>query len=336
MLLETLPADARRVAVIGVAKNAGKTTALNALLAEADAAGRTVGVLSVGVDGEAHDAISGAPKPPVRVPRGTLVCTAEATLRTASAGVEILDGTGIHTPLGELLVVRVTRPGNVVLAGVRHRDDVRSLLLRLEPDVALSVVDGAFDRTAAADPATTDCVILATGLVLAPTAEGCAEKTASLVRRLRLPVAGPGERVPPELADAAALRATEGWRAAPAATLSGPWPRSEARFDAVYQPGLVSDATLLLAERLLEPGGLLVARDPTRVLASDAALRRFARGRRIACLDGVRLAAVTVNPTRHDGTAGDSAALARTVAARLPGTPVIDVRTWTPDAGLRC
>ena len=71
------------VAVMGMAKNTGKTVALNHLLAQAAADDVAVGLTSIGRDGEETDAVFSIPKPPVLVWPGTVVATARGTLRQA-------------------------------------------------------------------------------------------------------------------------------------------------------------------------------------------------------------------------------------------------------------
>jgi hypothetical protein len=55
--LSELVADTRVLALVGLAKNTGKTVTLRAILGEHAVAGRTVGVTSIGRDGERHDVI---------------------------------------------------------------------------------------------------------------------------------------------------------------------------------------------------------------------------------------------------------------------------------------
>src|ERR1019366_1547061 len=54
-LLSELTAPYRRLALVGLAKNTGKTVALATLLRELESEGRRVGVTSGGRDGEDHD-----------------------------------------------------------------------------------------------------------------------------------------------------------------------------------------------------------------------------------------------------------------------------------------
>ena len=70
MTLSELTAPTRRLALVGLAKNTGKTEALAALLRELAAAGRRVGVTSVGRDGEERDVIDCAHREAARAPAG--------------------------------------------------------------------------------------------------------------------------------------------------------------------------------------------------------------------------------------------------------------------------
>src|SRR6476469_4087943 len=62
------------VTVAGLAKNAGKTTVMNHLLATLEG---PFGLASLGLDGEARDQLTGLAKPRVRPPAGALVATAD-------------------------------------------------------------------------------------------------------------------------------------------------------------------------------------------------------------------------------------------------------------------
>ena len=64
------------ISIIGMNKNVGKTTTLNQILKEAR--GRiSLGLTSIGRDGEDQDLVTGAEKPKIYVERGTLIATAK-------------------------------------------------------------------------------------------------------------------------------------------------------------------------------------------------------------------------------------------------------------------
>ena len=97
--LSELAAPATRLALVGLAKNTGKTVALTTLLRELEIAGRRVGVTSVGRDGEEHDVIDARiEKPRVRLPGGSLVATTDSLLRARGLPHELLERTDTRTP----------------------------------------------------------------------------------------------------------------------------------------------------------------------------------------------------------------------------------------------
>ena len=72
------------VSLIGMCKNAGKTTTLNQLIAELKRNGVSFGATSVGRDGESTDLVTNTVKPGIFVYKGTIVATA-AQYRAKSA-----------------------------------------------------------------------------------------------------------------------------------------------------------------------------------------------------------------------------------------------------------
>ncbi|MDQ0189471.1 hypothetical protein JI721_05885 [Alicyclobacillus cycloheptanicus] len=204
----------RRVAFIGTAKHAGKTTALNAFIARAGQARfqspagplhsalprspadrstrpgavSTLGLLSVGLDGERLDTILGVSKPAIEAPSGTIIASAERALADSDAELEYLAALPIESPLGTVLVARVQRAGRVVLAGIRQRHHVELAAPALEQAGAdLVLIDGAFDRVAAAAPDLVDAVVIAVGAIHGRTVEDAARHAFLLLQKFRLP-----------------------------------------------------------------------------------------------------------------------------------------------------
>jgi hypothetical protein len=125
--LTELLAGSSRLALVGLAKNTGKTETLAAILAEHAAAGRLIGVTSIGRDGEEHDVIDARiDKPRVRLQAGSLVASTDALLRASAVAHEQLLHTGLRTPLGEVLVARLCAQGTIEVAGPSAAADVRA------------------------------------------------------------------------------------------------------------------------------------------------------------------------------------------------------------------
>ena len=279
------PVDPAAIAVVGCGKNTGKTTTLNALLGGCSDRGERVGILSIGIDGEESDFWLGVPKPRIWAPEGTLLATAEEALQAGTAGTRVLDRTGGRTLLGELVVGEVTRPGTVLLAGVRSRRDLAEAAARMRRHGARRVfLDGAWQRTMAADPRVADAVVLAAGAVLGRTCEEVARRTRDVLDRLMLPItdredlrrAAREERPIPGLPEAS--------------------PENGSVPGIAVTDALTADRMAVLAETLPGPGEVVV-RDPTRVFLSPGDLARWQRrGIAVRVADRAPVIGITVNP----------------------------------------
>jgi len=326
-------ANARRVALVGIAKHAGKTTVLNALIQRAETSGRRLGIVSIGVDGERNDAIMGVPKPEVYVPGGTLVASAGDVLTAGTADLSILASTGISSTLGDIYIAEVKQPGTVLLAGIRYAAQVEQVLSQMEEIGAeLCLVDGAFDRMMAASPELTDGVVLATGGVVAKTVEEVARKTRFFLQRFSLPSASSLQARLFDLAvekgalvvggetdeeDVCVLAQGSSFTANPQADPQ--WPGHEkARILAV--PGAVTDRLLGMLEGLPR-GFTLVLADATHFFASAEAWRKFLRrGGQVVVRRPIRVFGLTVNPhsvTGYDLPRGELLRSVREVAAEV-------------------
>jgi hypothetical protein len=183
------------LAVMGMTKNTGKTVALNHLLAQAAQAQVAVGVTSIGRDGEDRDMVFFIPKPPILVWPGTLVATARATLQRAKVRYKLVDTTGIDSPMGEVLVVKVLEYGEMEIAGASRSSDQLKVIGRLKQcGAALVLLDGALGRSHHASPAIADGVILATGAAIGGGIGDVIRKTRDRLAILAIPQADEATR----------------------------------------------------------------------------------------------------------------------------------------------
>ena len=133
--------------IVGSDKHAGKTTLLNYCLRRLR--GRTpLAYLSVGVDGEGRDALSGVPKPHVTAEAGDWLVTAEQALRRGDVSAEIRDVFPFETVLGAPVLARVVRGGPVELIGPGSNAALAHILAHLVTDAGIEtvLVDGAINR----------------------------------------------------------------------------------------------------------------------------------------------------------------------------------------------
>jgi hypothetical protein len=327
--LSELLAGTRALALVGLAKNTGKTETLAAILREHAASGTQVGVTSIGRDGEEHDVIDARiDKPRVQLQSGSLVATTGALLRSSGVEHERLVRTGVRTPLGEVVLARLSQAGAIEVAGPSAAADIRTVseeMLELGAEQVL--IDGAIDRRAASSPAVADGLLVATGAILSEDIEAVVTATSDAVDLVRLPLAA-DETGETGKADWITLERRLVLNAEPseiAATL-----REHPRAHTFAVEGALGERFLegLLAARTERSGRELriVAGDPTKVFLSRRGPRWYARqGVSIEVLRTIELKAITVNPVAPQSHRFDSQTLRELIGSAVADVPILDV-----------
>jgi hypothetical protein len=320
--LGELTAPARRLALVGLAKNTGKTVALAALLSELEAAGLPVGVTSVGRDGEERDVIdSRIAKPRVRLAAGSLVATTDTLLRASELRHELLVRTDVRTPLGRVLIARLYDGGALEVAGPSAAADVRAVAdAMLAHGAERVLIDGAVDRRAASSPGVADGLVLATGAVLGHDLADVVAQTRDAVELVRLALVD-ADCEPLALEPRFALSA-EGEQIA---RLLDEHPDARALLVAGALPERFLQALLAPLHRRRRELVLVVA-DPTRVFLGKRGPEFYAhQGLHLRALARTALLAITVNPIAPESHRFDSAQLRGSIEAAIPAVPVLDV-----------
>jgi hypothetical protein len=342
LLLSELTAPVARVALVGLAKNTGKTEALAALLRELETVGGRVGVTSVGRDGEERDVIDvRIEKPRVRLGAESLVATTDELLRASGLRHELLERTQMRTPLGRVVIARLASAGAIEVAGPSTAADVRAVSDAMLGHGAEQVlIDGAIDRRAASSPHVADGLVMSTGAVLSDDIAEVVSRTTDAVDLVRLPKIEGAAReaasasvengvavllgedgeplaLPPRFAltsDAEQVRRLlDGQRAARWLVLDGALPDAFLR-------------ALLQAVRRRRRELVVVVADSTRVFLADRGPAWYARqGVLIQTIEAIDLKALTVNPVAPQSHRFDSAQLRELLEQALTGVPVFDV-----------
>ena len=152
--------------IIGLSKNAGKTTLLNYLIQKKQQYLK-LGVASIGVDGEREDLITGRAKPAIKIPEGAIVATTASGLQGGTASFRILQQLNYSTALGSVFLAEAVSGGTVKLAGIPSAEQIMEVIAKLEKvQVDEFLLDGAFDRFAGANPMIADQVYLVIGASL--------------------------------------------------------------------------------------------------------------------------------------------------------------------------
>lgn len=178
------------LAIVGTAKNAGKTVTARAIMQAAQLRGAAIGVTSIGRDGEAVDSTDAVRKPRLGLRRGAIVATALGAL-TASPAFELLDVTSRLTAAGKLAVVRLRTDAFVELVGPPTASGVRYALDRMRDyGATITILDGALDRVAALAGGR-EAIVVAVGASGVRTFGEALDEIAALVAKLSLRTCDP-------------------------------------------------------------------------------------------------------------------------------------------------
>lgn len=174
------------LAIIGLAKNTGKTTTLNACI-DILPASSTIALTSIGLDGERIDQMTCLPKPKITVTPGMIIATAEDPLKETSIMYDIITRTPFSTALGDIHLIRVKSQGTLVIAGPSTNQELNTCVTMLKDYSDIVLIDGAFNRKTFANIAHLDGLILATGASLHPRMEETVNTTQKIVDSFQFP-----------------------------------------------------------------------------------------------------------------------------------------------------
>ena len=265
----------KTMSIVGMCKNAGKTTMLNWLLEQGKLQG-VLGLTSIGRDGESTDIVTGTEKPGIFVREGTLIATAKDMLRLGDITKEILMTTGIPTPLGEVVIVRARSAGHVQLAGPSITTQLKTVSKEFfDLGADISIIDGALGRKSLGARAVAEGVILCTGASYHMSMEKVIADTVHIYRLMNLPKA---VELPPEASDGLEACVKE--------------------HGAALITGALTDTMVLPLLR----SGRLVVKDPGKVLLTADTLDKLA-SRQVALEteEAARTLCITVNPVSAYG-----------------------------------
>jgi hypothetical protein len=335
------------LAVIGLVKNAGKTTVVNALMTNCP---QRFGLTSLGLDGERTDHLTGLAKPSVTPPHGTLVATTQGSLDRSRYAMETLEVLPFHTPLGRVVIGRAAGDGAVEVSGPTTLAELRLTVERLQALGADQVIiDGAINRIGSASPRVSDGVVVATGGMVGDTLDDVLATTVGALDLLMLPGVGPEGRSLMERHAATGSRVvafTAGGVAHPleltsvvgeGVTVAREVERLGA--DTLLVGGALTQEFADDFTRVLPPRTELrvIVRDATVLVLPPAMVYRFLRrGIRLETLTPLRVLALTANPFRVPQPYQPKAffsALAEAVGDRVPMFDVVNGLSRLPGGG---
>ncbi len=333
--LSELSQKYKTISIVGMAKNAGKTTALNYLIEEAMDEGVVLGITSTGRDGESTDLVTGTDKPRVFLDADTIVSVPTQLYDLADAGLEILKMTEYGSSIGQIMLCRVVNSGYVQIAGpVINASHQKMCEEMLDLGAELVLIDGAIDRKSIAAPGTSDAIILSTGAVLSRSMKKVIEETAHTVGLYRLPCLEDGEdkdTILEHLGEERLMIAGKGKiRMLDRTTGLGAGKFLDGQIDEdteyIYVPGAFTQSVVADINPKKLKNITFVLKDPTKIFIDSIAWGQLRKkGLSVKVLENIKVAAVTVNPSAPGGYAFEHEELLRGMQAAIPDIPVIDV-----------
>ena len=302
----------------------------------------SIALTSIGRDGERSDLVTNTKKPEIFVYDGTIIATAEKLLFAGgnlsdsgndaqkngmNSGIsrEILDTTGMPTPMGEVIILRACSDGFVQLAGPSMTAQLARLKKRMfELGAAKVIIDGALSRKSLAMPAVSDAAILCSGASYSPDIRKTVEDTCFSAELMMLPQTERTEYVHQCKQKYGVFfgSGTHGGEQTEFSEISR-------AAELVRKRGGVPDSAanaLIAAGRALN-GLEIICEDGSRLLLSHKNYEKLVRaGARFTVMNKTRLLAVTVNPFSAKGSHYNKTEFYDAMCSGLGGrVPVLDV-----------
>lgn len=332
--LYELVAPYESVSLIGMCKNAGKTTTLNQLIAELKQNGVSFGATSVGRDGESTDLVTNTVKPGIFVYKGTIVATAADLLKYCDTTKEILYSTGIYTPMGEIIVFRALTDGFVQIAGPSMTTQLADVSDIIRPyGVEKILIDGALGRKSLCSKKVSQSTILCTGASYHKDMRTVIRDTAYTCELLRLPQAS--FEVPTELWNQNDIKYIPVYDKEDIKlpkerlTVEKIWRKgAENPPEYIVVQGGLTDAmvkTLILSNADLRNKKMVLLDGSKILLSGDMYEKLRIKGLRFEVADALELLAVTINPFSAYGFHFDKDVFMEQMSAAIH-VPVFNVR----------
>lgn len=355
-LILTLKSKYKVVSIVGLAKNAGKTTALNFLIEEAIDESIKLGITSTGRDGENTDVVTATEKPSIFVAEGTILSVSANLYEASEADLEIIKMTEYQTPFGPILICKAISDGDVQVTGPMTVSEHKSLCSdMLAYGAELILIDGAIDRKSVAAPTISDSVVISTGAVISRTLSVVVEETAHITHLYGLETLGNpsveklisrdlDEKEKILIVDQD-LKKTElailtslGSGALVGETITtlderlkeekgNPFDQKIYGHYYVYVPGAFTESFLqgVGLEKLKEIH--FVVQDATKIFIEAKSWQRLLKkGLNVHVIHKINVAAVTVNPFSPMGYSFNGETLMKAMKASISNVPIINVQ----------
>jgi hypothetical protein len=311
----------KTIGIIGLAKNTGKTTSLNAILSFYQSI--PIAITSIGLDGEDYDQVNYLPKPKIRITKNMIVATAKKCLDAVDTPYETIETTNLKTALGVIKIVRFKAETHVVVAGPTTNKDLNTLINTLKKYADKIFIDGAFNRKTFANIEHIDAIVLATGANVASSMEETIEVTKRIDEHFKF------ERVKGFNPIAKIMLQTEKKDLYIPHKNIEDFSRVLERLDtplkALYIEGAITENFINKLLKSNEKNYHLIIDDPTKIIAKPKTLDYLKKyGVNISVRKTIPLIAITINPTQPSGENYSSSQFLTEIKKAID-TPIFDV-----------
>ena len=313
------------IAIIGTAKNAGKTTALNALLAKLKH--KQVAITSIGLDGEKIDQLTKQEKPSIHAYKGMYVATARDTLAMITSAYQIVEDYPIQTPLGPIVLVEMLEDGDVLLAGPSSLHELTRLKDSLSKyDCDHFFIDGALFRKSSAASHLSDAMILSTGASLHKNMQKVIQDTKILIETISLTKKDlPKIKKTKLVLENSEVIYDQGtFLSKPNDLLSHAEHAKELHIQGAMTNRLIEE---LIANKDKIPSLEIILNDFTMIHADlDLFQKLHLLKHRVKLINQTPLLLLTINPTSPYFEGFDPQSFEEAMKEALPSTPIIDIK----------
>jgi len=309
--------------IIGLSKNAGKTSFLNWIINNMPE--NSYGVITTGRDGEENDLVTGLKKPKVMLPANTIYSTWDGEISKQSPLIEILTKLPMKAVSKDLWLIKTKAAIEAEVVGPASvADQIRLAKVILSYGAKHVFIDGSLDRKAVAGAEDIDSVIISASPVSGKTDEIIEE-----LDHLRLLSIIPKneEKCLPETCcyrlngiffetDLKRIYGNE----SEIVTILAKKP------DFVYLPGALTDRSYDKLNNSLESFyGVICLKNPLHLKLNKKNLRQLIK-KNLCVSHTFSIQGISLNSYAVDGNHLDSESLRTRVRKEFPDIPVIDVR----------
>lgn len=321
----------KQVAIVGVCKNAGKTTFLNALMQQHNYI--KWGVMSTGRDGEPEDVLFKTPKPRVSLGRGSLFCSYSSCINDHGSNVSILKKTMWLSGGKPIWIAKAEQDIHTEICGPQSVKDLTAcaaLLLSLGAEKV--IIDGSLDRKSIVLSDSLDTIILVIGAGFGDI-KSINTELKRLLSLAAIPIAEElGTDVAKRLLDGESIRLKldKRWVNTGFKSLIGNEKSiieligKAVKPSALYIPGAYTSAVNARLANAIS-NLQVVVRNPECIKLSDGELSSFISNRNPQCLIPLKIKAIAINANAVGAASIDADLLRNSLRKDFPKLELIDL-----------